>query len=98
MAGKRRLILVVKMGDLRVVSHSWLKRRVVRPAPANFDLSSSQPTRANYSMDSLSHLAPCTLSPVISITCLITSLTLHQEARRGKSLLLLACGRHPNGA
>ena len=55
MAGKRRLILVVKMGDLRVVSHSWLKRRVVRPAPANFDLSSSQPTRANYSVSNGPH-------------------------------------------
>jgi len=62
MAGKRRLILVVKMGDLRVVSHSWLKRRVVRPAPANFDLSSSQPTRANYSMSNSPHTEYLVLS------------------------------------
>ena len=98
MVGKRRLVVVVKMGDLRMLSHMWAGKKGSSPCPHEFFLSSSQPTRANYSMDSLSHLAPCTLSPVISITCLITSLTLHQEARRGKSLLLLACGRHPNGA
>jgi len=34
----KALVVVIKMGGLRMVSHSWGKRRVVCHTPANFHL------------------------------------------------------------
>ena len=62
MVGKRRLVVVVKMGDLRMVSYMWAGKKGSSPCPHEFFLSSSQPTRANYSMSNSPHTEYLVLS------------------------------------
>ena len=36
MVGKRRLVVVVKMGDLRMLSHMWAGKKGSSPCPREF--------------------------------------------------------------